>query len=522
MNAFQPLAEQQILFYLVATGSAALIAIPQFVAELAILVAVYGAARRLGFEVRAAACAACLLGTFSLLALEASTAQNDLVVASFPAVAACLLLGGGAVEAALAGAAAGMGVGVKLTAALALPVLAWLALVRGRRVFGFALAGAAAGFAALGVWGYVLNAVHTGHVLGAGTGVVEDRAPPSYPGSVANAFDLVYGMMDVSVLSKRVVDLLALAGVVAAAAHAALAYRRAGARRALGAAASTAIPFLAPLLVIGGGALVAYGAFRWGFPIRGPDGIIGPLNENLNQIYTHISNEDFSAFGPVGIVSLVLAGALTLWAVARRRADSRQLGLALAFPLFLTLMSLETFWNPFLIRFFLVPAVLAAPLLARLFTSRVTSAAYVTIASLTVALTVIHDQTKPLDNPYGLGVPWDLTQQESLQTNSRLEYSAALTGYRTLVPPKACVGAALGNWEPSYLLFGPRLQHRVSYLPADGAVPAAFANGLFYVVINPNVESGVPDAFKAVGWKLRPLGGYWLLASAPHAETGTC
>ena len=104
MNAFQPLAEQQILFLFVATGTGALYALPQFVAELAILVAVYGAARRLGFEVRAAASRArSSLATFSLVALEATTAQNDLVAASFPVVAACLLLGPGRLEPALGG-----------------------------------------------------------------------------------------------------------------------------------------------------------------------------------------------------------------------------------------------------------------------------------------------------------------------------------------------------------------------------------------------------------------------------------
>ena len=54
--------------------------------------------RRLGFAMPAAACSALLLATFSLFALEASTAQNDLVAASFPAVAACLLLGEGRLE----------------------------------------------------------------------------------------------------------------------------------------------------------------------------------------------------------------------------------------------------------------------------------------------------------------------------------------------------------------------------------------------------------------------------------------
>ena len=41
MNEFQPLAEQQILFLFVATGKGTLYALPQYLAELAILVAVF-------------------------------------------------------------------------------------------------------------------------------------------------------------------------------------------------------------------------------------------------------------------------------------------------------------------------------------------------------------------------------------------------------------------------------------------------------------------------------------------------
>src|SRR5262249_48591320 len=133
MDAFQPFAEQQILFLLVAVHGARLIALPQFLAVLAILVAVYGSARRLGFAPRAASCSAFLLAPFPLSALEATTAQNAIVAASFPGVAVCLLLGPGRLEPFLGGAAAGMGLGVKLTTGLVLPVLIWLAVRRGPR-----------------------------------------------------------------------------------------------------------------------------------------------------------------------------------------------------------------------------------------------------------------------------------------------------------------------------------------------------------------------------------------------------
>ena len=132
------------------------------------LLAVYGIARRIGFGAAVAACSAALLSTFSLIALESMTAQNDLVAASFPAAAACLILGGSSVELVLAGAALGLGLGTKLSTAFVWPALALLAWPIGRRAYLRILAGASVSFLLLGAWGYWLNLAHTGSVLGAG------------------------------------------------------------------------------------------------------------------------------------------------------------------------------------------------------------------------------------------------------------------------------------------------------------------------------------------------------------------
>ncbi len=177
MNAFQPLAEQQVLFFLVASGKDALLStLPQQLAELAILLAIFGGERPLGFALRAAACSAFLFATFSLVTLEAVTARNDLVAASFPTIAAFLLLGrSGLLEPALAGVAAAMGLGSKGTTAVILPVLAWLPLRRGRRGLTAALLGGMVGLVAIGMWGYVPDVVHNGSLLGAGTAGPESR-----------------------------------------------------------------------------------------------------------------------------------------------------------------------------------------------------------------------------------------------------------------------------------------------------------------------------------------------------------
>jgi hypothetical protein len=438
-----------------------------------------------------------------------------------PAVAACLLVGRrGLVEPTFAGVAAGLGLGVKLTTALVLPILALLALLRGRKPLLVALAGAVLGLASIGMWGYVLNQVHTGELLGAGTGPIQYRAPPSYPGSVANAFDLMYGLMDLSVLSNTVIYALAFAGVVSGLGVAAWAQPRAmNVRRAVGDVAGVATPFFSPLLVLGGAALVAFVAGVWGFPIRGPEGILGPLSDILHLEYTRFANENYSAFGPLGIVALLVATALAVRAFVAHRTDARQLVLASALPVFLILVSLQVRWHPFLLRFFLVPAVLTAPLLAHLFRSRSATAAYVVVATLIAGLTITRVQTKPLESP--LGAPWHLTQVEALNLNSRHELDEALPAFEARVPDDACIGAVLGDSEPSFLLFGPHFKRRVVFLPiGDAAVPRANEKGLRRVLVStaPQAEATAVGALQNAGWHAEALGGPWYLLSRDDVE----
>jgi hypothetical protein len=522
MNAYQPLAEQQNLFLMVATGSGRLYALPQYLAELAIIVSVYGSARRLGYAVRPSVCASALLATFSVVALEAFTAQNDLFSASFPAAAACLLLGALGVEWGFAGAAAAFGIGTKLTAWLVVPILAALAAVRGRRVFVVGLLGGIAGLVAVGMWGYVLNIDKSGHLFGAATGGVQDRATPGYPRSVANAFYLAYGLMDTDVLSYRVIHLLAVAGGVAVVCVGGWWFARGRLGRGTAEAAGTALPLVAPLLVLGGAAIVAWGARQWGFPIRGPGGLLGPLEENLNMTYTRIANEDYSAYGPVGIVAMLAAIALTVVAFVRHRADLRHLVLASALPVFLVLVSLDSVWVPFLIRYFLLPAVLTAPLLALLLGSRVVAAAWFAAAGISIGFTIAADQPKPLTSPYGFGHPWNLTWPEALSENSDSEWANALDAYRSSVPHGACVGVFLGPNEPTYILYGQDLNHRIVYLPGNDPLGRARQLVLSYVVLSNRAAANFGSLFEGAGWEAKPLNGSWTLYSVPRAGPGTC
>jgi len=523
LNEFQPLAEQQILFLFVVTGTDRLYALPQLVAELAILLSVYGAARRLGYGVRPAACASFLLATFTLVALEGSTSQNDLVAASLPAVAMYFLVGAGQVEAVLGGAAAGIGLGVKLTTGIVWPALGLVALARGRRALLLASTGAVAGIVVLGGWTYVLNVVETGHLLGHGGGRVEHTASPSYPGSLLTALSILYMAMDISNLWPAPIVALTLAGLCAAAV---VLFRGRGeaVRRLVGDATGIALPFLAPAVVILGGAVLADATRRLGTPVKGPGGVVSSESSFFGGL-NNVSDESQSFFGPIGGVLLVGLPVAALARFARRRGDARLAALATALPTFFVVLALWSQFNLWLGRFLIVPVALTAPLFARLFRGRPQTAAYLLVGALVAGLAVTRDTTKGLTS--SLGAPWHLSWVEAVESAGQPGAAKGLAALDRALPARACVGAVLSEEDPSYLLDGRDFTRRITYLPPGSPVAAAARAGLGYVVITDGearttAERRAPHLFAAHGWTMRLLGGYWWLARSPHATVSGC
>ena len=273
-----------------------------------------------------------LVATFSVVALESSTAQNDLVAASFPAVAACLLLGPSRLEPVLGGVAAGLGLGVKLTTALVVPFLAWLALARGRMAFAAAAAGGVAGFVAIGMWGYVLNAVESGRPARR-RARARCRAAPRRPTRTASRrpSTSLYALLDLSVLSNRR-DLRAggrgRRGRGGRRRLAAFGGARTGGRRS--AKLSASAPRSSRRCSCSAPrpwsrSSPASGASR----SPAPEGSPRPWRFRPLE---RIANANYSAFGPVGIVALFAATVSRSSPTSERRADSRHLALACAFP----------------------------------------------------------------------------------------------------------------------------------------------------------------------------------------------
>jgi hypothetical protein len=511
INEFQPLAEQQVLLLFVTSGRAALFALPQWLAGLASVVGVFGVAARLGFAPRAAAFAALLFATFPLVALESSTAQNDLVAAALPIAAAALVLGGSRAELSLAGLALGLALGVKLTTAYAVPIPVALALLRGRRDVLRVVGAAVASFVLLGMWGFVLNLVHTGNLLGHGGGRTEQQASPSLTGSPTTAFRVLHDLLDLSGLGLRLTDLLAALSIAFATAAFAVARRRGANIASAGVAAlAVAVPLLAPRLI----PVVAHGMKIVGQGVRLP--ITDPATTGGTFFWgvDFGSSEDLSSFGVIGGPALLLVSLAVL--ARRRRGDRARMIFAAAFPMFIVLLALTSKYNPWLSRFLLVPAALAAPLLAVFGRRRLPAFAIAVVAIVQLVLVNVHNQQKPLTS--ALPAPWNATQQQALRSTFRPGYAEVLTRLGREMHA-ACLGAVLRPDDPGFLLFGSRLQHRVEFLPPRGAVATARTRGLDTVVVGD--FSSTRRAFKTAGWTLRSLGSQWVLATAPTRHSPT-
>ncbi|OFW75317.1 MAG: hypothetical protein A2Y55_02330 [Actinobacteria bacterium RBG_16_68_12] len=166
VNAHPPNAEIETMSSMILSGGDRYVALVQLVAVAFTSVAIFGIARRLGLDIRAAAFGAAVYPTFTLVVLQTPTALNDLVVAALLAAAAFFATGRSRAELALFALAVALALGTKLSTVFSLPVLALFALASQprRRWPALALAGVSA--LAAGSYWYVVNLVETGSVDG--------------------------------------------------------------------------------------------------------------------------------------------------------------------------------------------------------------------------------------------------------------------------------------------------------------------------------------------------------------------
>ena len=157
VNAYPPHGELGVLATMTLGGADRYVTLVQACAYGALALGVVGVARALGLARGEALLGGLLVATLPVIALQSSTAQNDLVLASFLVAAPSSSCRTRPRPPWLAGVATALAVGTKVTAVIGIPLLVAVALVapldpsRAARLVGV-LAGSAAG-----AYWYVVN-----------------------------------------------------------------------------------------------------------------------------------------------------------------------------------------------------------------------------------------------------------------------------------------------------------------------------------------------------------------------------
>jgi Glycosyltransferase family 87 len=383
INAFPPGAEILTAFTMTLSGSVRYVGLVQYTAMLACAVAAYGIGRRIGLEPAPSAYGALLFLTLPIVALQASSSFNDIVVASWAAAAAFGILGRSRLDVALCGLAAALLVATKVTGLFALPVLVALALVvRPKRIA--ALAAVAAG-CVLGSGWYLVNAIETGDLLG--TFPASERGSKDLPSILARTMRQLIDTIGLPGAVGRDRWLFVLVAVVVLAAGLVAArHGRWSTRSALVTAALT----VSPLLLIPVERILVRGYQKWWYALDRPD--LGGIDPGRDLSRAGVM---FTWYGPIGLLLTIAAAVVVVRRLRERRASLAALVLVTApLPWIVALSVAVTYfeWNG---RFTMGAFALAAATWGLLLDARSIAWAATVVATLTLALTLVHYDEKP-------------------------------------------------------------------------------------------------------------------------------
>jgi hypothetical protein len=429
-----PNAEMLKGWTLAVTGTDRFVQLVQWTALLGIATAIFSGARLLAFSSTASAFAAALFATMPQPLLQATTAQNDLVVTFFLAAAAFFAVRGlrdrSPSDIVFAAVAGGLAVGTKGTALIAGPSLLLIVLVAaigyrpGPRTLAAAGGLALAGLLALGIWSYAYAVPTTGTLVGSERSGIPRRAAP-----VRNLAETVRTFSDFP----------------------------------------DPLPPRAPITLTSASA--AAGVDRW-----------------VNTLV----NEDFSAFGPVGLLFFLPVVLATAFA---RRAPPARRTLALASLAYLLLMGLEVQSNPWMGRTLIPMVALGAPLLALVAGRRRLAAVAVALAVVVTAACVFNNQLKPLARtPANNVLLMDRIEQQTL---ARKSLEPLFRRIDAALAADAPLGLAAGRNSWDYPLFGERRERRVIRMPYGEVSYATMERlGLAGIVLGDIVD--VPPGVSAI------------------------
>ena len=405
----------------------------QLVALVGTGVVVYLAARILRFSRAASTFAAALFMTLPEVVLESTTTQNDLVVAFFVASAAVFMVraisSGSWGDAVIAATALGLALGTKGTVFLAGPGLLLIttaALLHWRPSREMVLGGMAmtvTAFLLLGATNYIQNTVDFSNPLG---GASESDVTRHHPVPI-NAVWIGWSFVDFPGFGSPTVSPVAAnadSWIVTAIQQ--------EAQKLLGPDAEN----------VGGGK-------KDGFPV---------------EVDTTVS-EDYTAFGPIGLV--VLLPVLAVYALSWKSPPDRRM-VALAAIAYMGAMALLLDANPWIMRLAITAVAIGAPLLAR-----IEGIGWLRVITVLVAIFVlIPSLFLNLNKPLGFDHPLAFLEEDRITQQTVVSPDAdALKKINSYIPADARIALIVGTgtdaWEYPY--FGPHFGRYVRRIPEADA-----------------------------------------------------
>jgi hypothetical protein len=443
----------------------------QMAAVAALAVGAFALARRVGLDGHAALAGALLVPSLPLVAMQAPTALNDLVVASFLVAATVFVLGTTRAELLPLALATGLAVGTKFSAPILVPIVVLVGalaqpLRRWLEVGGTVIAGAL-----LGSGWYVVNLERTGEPDG-GLSELADQRVQSLGAALSSAQRLVLDSLgqpgtDGSGLSLVVFCGLAIAG----AGLVRIGRGRPGGPRlaAAGAAVALALPAFSALTSLLGWCFERFwsarGEERLADAFRGWD--VSRLPDGL-----------WTWYGPLATVLSLATLVVVARAVRRRELARPAVALAAAPLLGLLALAAAVAYDPWRGRFLAATWVMAVALFGVVIArSRTTGLIVISVASVTFCLCVV----TYLGRPLGLGVSgldsvsiWQLARWEQQifprRASREDQERRVLAATRDRSEETDTIAMSVMWNDYIYPYFGPRLERRVEIVDPNERV----------------------------------------------------
>ena len=484
VNAYPPHGELGVLATMTLGGADRYVALVQASAYVTLGVGVVGVARRLGLARGEALLGGLFVATLPVIALQASTAQNDLLVAAFVVAAVLFLLQDGGAAPWLAAAATALAVGTKVTAVVGVPLLLAIALVaplahrRAARLSGVLVG------AALGAYWYVVNWRQAGSW---DAGFPYEDLDRGLEDTVARTLRSAIQFVELPGGARRDRWLYAVTATLVLVAALVALWRGGRRRLALSLAAGLA---LAPVLT--------------------PD-VRRYLDEAYIELWRRLGRDDLAAeigrditrsasnvtwYGPLGALLVVAGGVVALVAARRRHIPWVGALLAVAPVYWLVALSALLFYQDAAGRFYMAPVALAGATWGLVARARWAAWGLAARGATALALAVLNDSKRPsglplLERP----APSSYFAEPRWSAQGREVFVPELIRFvDKRVPADARVALGITASDPGYVLLGRTLDRRLVAL-GTGTLSAPGATWAF---VSPSARR---SARLCAGWR---------------------